>query len=85
MRESCPWCGRDFALRTSGGRVQKFCSTRCRRALDAAGRRYIRDALTSGALTIADLRNGSVTTRALSVGARDGGGENAPVPPILRA
>jgi hypothetical protein len=76
----CAWCGRAFAPRTSGGRPQRFCSPRCRRAIDAAGRGYIRDALASGVLTIAGLRNGSAATRALSVGARDDGDDDAAGP-----
>jgi hypothetical protein len=44
--------------------VQRFCRPACRRALDAAGRRWIAGALASGALTPDDVRDGSPTTRA---------------------
>jgi hypothetical protein len=80
MSDTCFWCSRAFWPRTSGGRPQRFCSPHCRRAIDAAGRRYIHDTLTSGTLTIADLRNGSATTRALPVRAREGGDDDAAGP-----
>lgn len=35
---SCPWCGRPFHPRQSGGRPQRFCRLTCRRALHAAAR-----------------------------------------------
>lgn len=34
----CPWCGRVFVPRRTGGRGQRFCSPACRRAFDAAAR-----------------------------------------------
>ena len=61
----CLWCGRAFTPRATGGKRQRFCRPACRRALDAAGRRYIEVALADGALTIPDLREGPGTTRAL--------------------
>jgi hypothetical protein len=63
--DRCPWCGNRFERRNDGGKAQRFCRSACRRALDAAGRRWIAGALASGALTLDDLRNGFLTTRAL--------------------
>lgn len=61
----CRWCGRAFQRR-GGGRVQRFCRPACRRALDAAGRRFVADALASGLLTVADLGTHPAATRAFA-------------------
>jgi hypothetical protein len=64
----CLWCGSRFERRNDGGKAQRFSRPACRRALDPAGRRWILAALASGALSVGDLRNGSLTTRALLPG-----------------
>lgn len=66
VRLECMWCGSRFAPRSSGGHRQRYCSPTCRRALDTARRRYIAEALASGALTIDGLKTGPATTRALN-------------------
>src|SRR5690349_7973976 len=63
---ACLWCERAFTPRASGGKPQHFCRSACRRALDAAGRRWIAMALGDGQLTIDTLRNGAAATRALA-------------------
>jgi hypothetical protein len=63
---ACPWCGSNFEPRRDGGKVQRFCRPACRRAFDAAARRWVADALAAGTVTIADVRDGSATTRALA-------------------
>jgi hypothetical protein len=65
----CQWCGKSFKPRSEGGKAQRFCRPACRRALDAAGRRWIAAALASGSLTIASLKGGAPATRALLPGA----------------
>ena len=60
-------CGKGFIPRR--GKPQVFCRVACRRAFDAAGRRWVADAITAGMLTIDALRNGAATTRALLSGA----------------
>jgi hypothetical protein len=65
----CQWCGKSFDPRSDGGKAQRFCRPACRRALDAAGRRWMAAALASGGLTIASLRDGPAATRALLPGA----------------
>ena len=62
---ACMWCGKGFAPRVSGGKPQMFCHEVCRRAFDAAGRRWVAEAIAAGTLTLDALRNGAVTTRAL--------------------
>ena len=87
--DRCLWCGSRFKRRNDGGKAQRFCRPACRRALDAAGRRWIAGALASGALSSGDVRNGSLTTRALLPSAEAqapnlGGhsaGQSAPVAP----
>jgi len=37
----CLWCGRAFTPRATGGKAQRFCRPACRRAFDAAGRRWV--------------------------------------------
>jgi hypothetical protein len=44
----CPWCKRPFEPRADGGSPKQFCSLRCRRALDRAGRLWLRRALADG-------------------------------------
>jgi len=45
---SCTWCGRAFTPRTTGGKLQTFCRTGCRRAFDTAGRKYVAEAIADG-------------------------------------
>jgi hypothetical protein len=63
---SCAWCGRPFIPRATGGKRQIFCRPACRRGSDAAGRRWVAEAIASGTLTIAALRSGYPATRALA-------------------
>lgn len=51
----CPWCGRDFSPRTTGGKPQRFCSPRCRRAMDAGLRAWATEELAAGRVTVAGL------------------------------
>jgi hypothetical protein len=64
----CFWCETRFTPRRDGGKRQVFCRPVCRRAFDAAGRRWVAEATASGALTVDALRNGSAATRALPPG-----------------
>ena len=70
----CPWCGNRFTPRRDGGKPQVFCRPACRRDVDRAGRRWLADAIATGAVSIDALRKASVTTRALL---------RAAVPPAL--
>jgi hypothetical protein len=65
----CLWCEQRFIPRRDGGKRQVFCRPVCRRAFDAAGRRWVAEAITSGMLTVDGLRNGPNATRALLPGA----------------
>src|SRR6516165_9843224 len=65
----CGWCGKAFTPRSDGGQAQRFCRLACRRAFDAAGRRWVAEAMAAGMLTLNALRSGAVTTRALLPGA----------------
>jgi hypothetical protein len=47
----CPVCDTGFEPRADGGKAQQFCSSRCRRVGDHAGRLWIRRALQAGRLT----------------------------------
>src|SRR6516165_3976529 len=61
----CAWCGRPFQERQTGGRAQRFCRPSCRRSFHAAVRSWALDAIADGTLTVAEIRNGAVATRAL--------------------
>jgi hypothetical protein len=63
---ACFWCGKNFKPRANGGKTQRFCRPLCRRVFDAAGRRWVAEAIAAGTLTIGMLRNDSATTRALT-------------------
>jgi hypothetical protein len=65
----CAWCGRPYTPRTTGGHAQRFCRSACRRGFDAAGRRWVAEAIATGMLTLDALRNGAAATRALLAGA----------------
>jgi hypothetical protein len=62
---ACLWCGRRFTPRSDGGKRQLFCRAACRRGFDAAGRRWVAEAIATGVLTVDALKNGLTTTRAL--------------------
>ena len=53
---SCEWCGNSFAPRTNGGKPQRFCSQRCRRALDSALRAWAQEQHARGRVTVAELQ-----------------------------
>jgi hypothetical protein len=61
---ACLWCGSPFVPRR-GGKPQRFCRPACRRAFDAAGRKYVAEAIADGTLTMAALRKRQAATRAL--------------------
>jgi hypothetical protein len=61
----CFWCGNAFTPRRDGGKRQVYCRPVCRRGFDAAGRRWVVDAIAGGKLTVAALRNVPAVTRAL--------------------
>ncbi len=52
----CPWCGTRFTPRTSGGKPQRFCSTRCRREHEAGLQAWARDQEAAGRVTKADIQ-----------------------------
>ena len=64
----CTWCTRTFVRRTTGGHAQRFCRPDCRRAFDAAARRWVAKAIADGTLTLDELRDGPTATRALVSG-----------------
>jgi len=86
---ACRWCGSNFEPRRDGGKAQRFCREACRRAFDAAGRRWVAEALAAGTVTIADLRGGSAATRALARAGKIPPETDRPVPtppdPVLGA
>jgi len=55
-----------FVRRRDGGKRQLFCHSVCRRDFDAAGRRWVAEAIATGVLTVDALKNGAVATRALA-------------------
>jgi hypothetical protein len=62
---TCLWCGTTFQPRADGGTPQRFCNRGCRRALDHASRAWVRRQVDAGLLSVADLRDGPGTARAL--------------------
>ena len=65
MTAACAWCERPFEPRRDGGSAQRFCATACRRAFDRAARSWVRQAIETRTLTVADLQKGAGTARAL--------------------
>jgi hypothetical protein len=66
---ACLWCETPYRPRNSGGREQRFCGERCRRAFHAGVRRWTLGELAAGRLTLADIKNGRPATRASATGA----------------
>ena len=64
----CAWCGGAFTPRSTGGHTQRFCCPTCRRDFDAAGRRWVAEAIACGLLSLAQIRKGAAATRALLSG-----------------
>ena len=58
-RPVCLWCGKPFTARRGGSR-QTFCCARHRIAFHSAARRWAEHAMAAGALTIAELRSGTL-------------------------
>jgi hypothetical protein len=61
MTVCCPWCGRSFRPRTSGGSDQRFCSAGCRTAFWSAARRWIGRALDVGLLSAEVLKTAATS------------------------
>ena len=53
---TCPWCGKVFDRRSTGGKPQRFCSTRCRRAMDARLRAWAQEQFDMGRVSIVELQ-----------------------------
>jgi hypothetical protein len=77
----CLWCGNDFTPRCDGGKPQVFCRPICRRNFDAAGRRWVAEAIATGTLTVEELKNHSAATRALVPATRSPASVGDEVPP----
>jgi hypothetical protein len=45
---ACVWCRRRFTPRSTGGRPQRFCCQRCRRAYERELRVWARDQIAAG-------------------------------------
>lgn len=77
---ACLWCGQAFTPRRDGGKRQMFCRSPCRRGFDAAGRRWVTEAIAAGVLTVDALKNGPAAMRALApaLGFPAPGGEAPP-------
>jgi hypothetical protein len=81
----CDWCDRPFRVRTTGGHAQRFCGIGCRRSYDAAGRRFIAEAIADGTLTPAALKSGYIATRALLLAGISPAPIDAARPPVAAA
>jgi hypothetical protein len=60
VKPACLWCDTEFEPRKGGGAPQRFCQPKCRDAFHSAGRRFAENAVLTGLLTVAVLRNGSL-------------------------
>jgi hypothetical protein len=60
VKPACLWCDTGFEPRKGGGAPQRFCQPKCRDAFHSAGRRFAENAVLTGLLTVAVLRNGSL-------------------------
>lgn len=65
MNATCLWCGADFERRTTGGKVQRYCSTVCRRAIERAARAWAIARVERGETSVEEIREGAEPTPAL--------------------
>jgi hypothetical protein len=68
MTASCPWCGRRFKPRTSGGTEQRFCGAGCRHSFWSAARRWAMRAVETGLLSADMLRTAQSSVHAVPAG-----------------
>jgi hypothetical protein len=54
--QASQWCGSVFTRRAGGGKAQRFCSPKCRRAMDSAARAWVRNEMARGRLTVFQLQ-----------------------------
>jgi len=64
MSDRCHWCGQPYQPSRRGS-PQRFCSPAHRRAYDQAARDWVRQAIATGLLSVADLQNAHGKARAL--------------------
>jgi hypothetical protein len=72
----CPWCGRAFTPRATGGHPQMFCEPACRRSFHAEARTWVLAELAAGHVAISKIKNRPAATRAL----RKSGDRLSPLP-----
>ncbi len=55
--QSCTWCGKPFAPRTTGGKRQRFCSEECRNEFHRACRFWAAEQVWRGVLAVSSLKH----------------------------
>jgi hypothetical protein len=55
-RPFCAWCEHPFTPRRTGGKPQRFCCERCRRAFEHELRTWARERVADGGITPAQLQ-----------------------------
>jgi hypothetical protein len=68
MTVCCPWCGRSFRPRTSGGSDQRFCRAARRTAFWTAARRWVMRAFQAGLLSPEALKGPGTSVHAVPLG-----------------
>jgi hypothetical protein len=68
MTACCPWCGKNFQPRSSGGTDQRFCRPACRQAFWTAARRWVMRAVAAGLLSPEVLRRSQTSVHAVGEG-----------------
>ena len=58
----CLWCGKKFAPRKAGSPQQFCCQAHCR-AYETAARRYVRQEMAQGRLTVLKVKTGTKRAR----------------------
>ena len=56
QRLRCLWCGCDYYRRQNGGKAQRFCAAKCRRAFHSAARIWAEREIAEERLTVEELR-----------------------------
>lgn len=79
----CPWCSAPFSPRRDGGKHQRFCDSKCRRAFSRAAYAYALKATEAGVLTRTALENALYRNAAFVPDGQVGSASTQPSPRAL--
>ena len=82
-RPTCHWCGTAFTPRRWKGDAQRFCAQGCRSAYWSAARQWVRQAVATGLISVADLKAAQKACTLHRAPLRGPGPTDYPIPPPM--